>query len=301
MHTRSPRFLLTLLLTWTNIRCLTARNLPPLSPFFSTAGANHRIPQVTEVLDKGVPLDTTFTSSVYCRGAANTVRPLLFMVRRSFCELSKTAFIPLYRAIMQPRLEYAMEANAPTLRADINQLERVQRLVKRLMRGLRYVPYEERHRQLDLFSLKRRRLRPDLRPPGAWIRGTPTDCGKDQAVFDVGTVFFSVRVVQYWNRLPMPLVLFILKKTVGPTTVQNLACSTCVNSVPLRQLFFSILSPQTIYVFLTREHCLCGYCWPSWPFLPFVIKKKLTSAKSVTKASTFPYLNSRLLALNGST
>ncbi len=84
------------------------------------------------------------------------------MVRRSFCELSKTAFIPPYCALVLPHLEYAMEANAPTLRADINQLERAQRLATRLVRGLCDVPYEERLRQLNLFSLERKRLPADL-------------------------------------------------------------------------------------------------------------------------------------------
>ncbi len=55
-----------------------------------------------------------------------------------------------------------MEAYAPTLRAFISQLERGPRLATRLVRGLSHVPYEERLRQLNLFSLERRFLRADL-------------------------------------------------------------------------------------------------------------------------------------------
>ncbi len=64
----------------------------------------------------------------------------------AFCELPKTVFTPLYCDLERPHLDYAMEANAPTLRAEINQLERVQRLSTWLVRGLRHVPYEERLR-----------------------------------------------------------------------------------------------------------------------------------------------------------
>ncbi len=146
----------------TNCSSPTVGNLSPLSPSFSAPDTNHQIPQVNDVRDLWVPLDTMFTSSVHCRKAVNTERQLLFMVRRPFYELSKTAFIPLYCAVVGPYLEYAMEAGAPTPRADINQLDRVQRLATRLVRGLRHVPYEERLRQLKLFSLERRRLQADL-------------------------------------------------------------------------------------------------------------------------------------------
>ncbi len=84
------------------------------------------------------------------------------MVRRSFSELAKAAFIQLFYAIVRPHLAYAMEPNFPNLRVGSNHLEKVQRLAIRLVRGLRHVPYEERLRQVNLFSLEHRRLRVHL-------------------------------------------------------------------------------------------------------------------------------------------
>ncbi len=46
--------------------CLTVGNLPPLSPSFSSADTAPQIPQVTDVRDLEVPLDTTFTASSQC-------------------------------------------------------------------------------------------------------------------------------------------------------------------------------------------------------------------------------------------
>ncbi len=188
---------------------------------------HHRIPQVTYVQDLGVPLDTSFIASAHCIDAANKAWRLLYLVRKSFIELSKTAFTPLYCALVRPRLEYAMEANAPILRADINQLERVQRLATRLVRGLRHVPYEERLRQLNLFSLERRRLRADLiqafkifkgevdhnpsgfflRPPRAGLRGHTYRLLQGPSHLRRRSGAFSIRIVKLWSRLPAHLVL----------------------------------------------------------------------------------------------
>ncbi len=154
--------------------------------------------------------------------AANTARRLLFVVRRSFSELSKAAFIPLYCAIVRPHLEYAMEANAPTPGADINPLERVERLAARVVRSLRHVPYEERLCQLNLFSLECRRFRAGLilafkidlnpsdfylRPPRAGLRGHTYRLLQGPSRLRRRSVTFSVRVVKYWNRLPAHLFL----------------------------------------------------------------------------------------------
>ncbi len=55
---------------------------------------------------------------------------------------------------MRPHLECGKPACSENLVADINHLERIQRLATRLVAGIRHLPYEER--------LQRRRLRADL-------------------------------------------------------------------------------------------------------------------------------------------
>ncbi len=46
------------------------------------------------------------------------------------------------------------------------------------------------------------------------------------------------------------------------------------NFCPHSLTIFSLLLPQTIYVFPYSQSpiCLCGYHWPSWPFLPLINK-----------------------------
>ncbi len=63
---------------------------------------------------------------------------------------------------MRPHLEYGMPAFSPNLVADVNHLERIQRLDPMLVIGMRHLPYEERLQLLDLHALQRRQLRADL-------------------------------------------------------------------------------------------------------------------------------------------
>jgi len=64
----------------------------------------------------------------------------------------------LYKTYIRPHLEYCVPIWNPYLAKNINKLERVQQPPT----GLTHIPYEERLKHLDLYSLYCRRQRGDL-------------------------------------------------------------------------------------------------------------------------------------------
>lgn len=176
--------------------------------------------------DLGIIVDNSMKFSEQCNTAIKNANSTLGLIRRTIKCKSRNIITKLYKTLVRPKLEYCVQAWRPYLKKHIDNIEKVQHRATKMIEECRFLNYEDRLGQTGLTTLEERRTRGDLIEVFKMIKGlNKTDYTrfftlatnnrtrghrlkivKNRSRLNIRKNFFSQRVVNDWNALPVVVV-----------------------------------------------------------------------------------------------
>jgi len=121
--------------------------------------------------DLGILVNEELNMSQQHAHKAQKANRILSCIKRSLASRSREGILPLYFVLVRPHLEYCVQLWGPQQKEDMDLLAWVWRRAVKMIRGLENLSYEERLRELGLFTLKERRLQGDRIAAFQYLKG----------------------------------------------------------------------------------------------------------------------------------
>ena len=171
--------------------------------------------------DLGITFDSNMKFTSHINTIVAKANSRVGIIRRNFTDMKPAVFLPIYKAIIRPLLEYGSVIWNPLLKQDKREIEMVQRRATKLVRSISHLSYSERLKFLKLDSLCYRRRRSDMIQVYRIIKGVDNietstfftlnqnqrtrghsfKLNKPRANSSLRLNSFSMRVINDWNDL----------------------------------------------------------------------------------------------------
>lgn len=165
-------------------------------------------------------MDNKLNVSQHCTVAAVKANRLLGCILRGITSRNRDMITPLFSGLVRLYLEYCVPFWSPQFKTD--RLERVQRKTRKMMKEPENLPYEERLKELGLFSMEKRRLSRDLITVFQHLKGSYKEAQgslftrdarrnwqkshQERFLLNVGKRFFTGRRINHWNNFQADVV-----------------------------------------------------------------------------------------------